>query len=305
MKPALRFLVVVALAVTADAQVEITLNNSFISEFQNRATITATYTVDKAHHKPNPASKDGDIHVAGRAPEIGLATVAEIMNAREEKPAMNAILAVEGTPQTVTITGAWRLWPEHAGGEAQIQGQELPKFTTTNPDHVFQIHPIITVNAIDVRDSFHPIDGFEPKDAENAFTRYENLRCRIMPGATTTKLMTNMAGFNYVEFAMDLVDEPRALADGTAVFASVSTLDGELLVRRRRMIFVKGTPPEQAVRTMHKGGHLHVLGIPRVDLALVAWRAAHANDRPEVLDWNLPYEIVVVGMYDDEEQQNE
>lgn len=297
MKQAVCFLFVLSLAVAASAQVEITLNNSFIDEFKDRATITATYTVDKAHHHPNPAAKDGDMHIAGRAPEIGLATVAEIMNAKEEAPAMKAVLAVEGSSNTVQITGAWRLWPEHAGGEPQVQGVELAKFDTTNPDHVFQIHPIVSVNTIDVRNGYHPIAGFDAKDAEDAFTRYENLRCRIIPGATTTKLMTNMAGFNYVEFLMQLNEDPQALPDGERAFASVSTLDGDLLVRKRRMIFVKDTPPEKAIRKLHKGAQLHVLGIPRVDLALVSWRAAHAQDHPEVLDWNLPYEIVIVGVY--------
>ena len=294
---ALRFLAISALAVAAHAQIEITLNNSFITDFEERATITATYTVDKSHHKPNPAAKDGDIHAAGRAPEIGLATVAEIMNAKEQKPAMNAILAVEGTTTTVKVTGAWRLWPEHAGGEPQVQGAELEKFDTTNPDHVFQIHPIVNVNAIDTRSSFHPIVGFKPKDAEDAFTRYENIRCKIIPGATTTKIMTSMAGFNYVKFRMDLIQDPVALPDGTKVFASVSTLDDDLLVRKLRLIFVKDTPPDKAVRKLHKGGHLNVLGIPRVDLALVAWRAEHAKERPEVLDWTLPYEMIIVGVF--------
>jgi hypothetical protein len=299
MKQALRFLAVFVLAVSVHAQVVIKLNNSFINDFKNRATIDATYTVVKTHHKPNPAAKDGDIHAAGTAPEIGLATVAEIMNAKEKKPAMDAIIAVEGKDKTVKITGAWRLWPEHAGGTAQVQDATIPPFDTTNPDHVFQIHPISKVNAIDVRSSFHPIAGFTAKDAENAFTRYENIRCKIMPGAQQTTLMTNMAGFNYVKFRMDLIDDPVALSsgDGTAAFASVSTLDDDLLVRKRRMIFVKGTPPEKAVSKMHKGDHLVVLGIPRIDLALVAFRVEHATDQPDVLDWNLPYEIVVVGVF--------
>jgi hypothetical protein len=299
MKHVLRFLVVLALAASVHAQVIIKLNNSFINDFKNRATIDATYTVVKSHHKPNPPSKDGDIHAAGTAPEIGLATVAEIMNAKEKKTAMDAIIAVEGKSKTVKITGAWRLWAEHAGGKDQVQDATIPPFNSTNPDHVFQIHPISSVNAIDTRTSFHPIAGFTAKDAERAFTQYENLRCKIIPGNPQTTLMTNMAGFNYVKFRMDLIDDPVALSsgDGTVAFASVSTLDDELLVRKRRMIFVKGTPPDKAVNKMHKGGHLVVLGIPRIDLALVAFRVEHATDQPEVLDWNLPYEIVVVGVF--------
>src|SRR5438552_3470132 len=78
-------------ASSAVAQVEITLKNAFVQKFQDRATITATYTVDKAHAHPNPGAKDGDIHVAGRAPEIGLATVAEVMNAKDQQSAMDTI----------------------------------------------------------------------------------------------------------------------------------------------------------------------------------------------------------------------
>jgi hypothetical protein len=31
----------------------------------------------------------------------------------------------------------------------------------------------------------------------------------------------------------------------------------------------------------------------------VSWRAKHAKEKPEVLSWSLPYEIIVVGVYKD------
>jgi hypothetical protein len=61
----------VLLPLAAYADIEITLKNSFIEQFKNRATLDANFTVDKAHHNPNPPSKDGDLHASGRAPEIG------------------------------------------------------------------------------------------------------------------------------------------------------------------------------------------------------------------------------------------
>ena len=222
------------------------------------------------------------------------------MNAKEQTSALDAILAVEGSPtKTVKITGAWRLWPEHAGGKDQVQGATIPAFNTTNPDHVFQVHPIVRVDAIDVRKSLHPIAGFTAKDAERAFLQYENMRCKIIPGDPQTTIMTNMAGFNYVKFLLTLNEDPAPLSggDGTRVMAEVSTLNDELLVRNRRMIFLKDTPPDKAVLKLHKGDQMTVLGIPRIDLALVAFRSAHAADQPEVLDWNLPYEIIVVGVF--------
>ena len=114
-------LILLLIPVVAQAQIEITLKNSFIEKFKDRATIDATFTVDKAHKRPNPGAKDGDLHIAGRAPEIGLAIVAEIMNAKDEDSAVNLIHSVEGTNKTVKLSGAWRLWCEHGGESKQIQ----------------------------------------------------------------------------------------------------------------------------------------------------------------------------------------
>ena len=69
-------------------------------------------------------------------------TAAEIMNAASERHAVATIHQVEGSGQTVTVSGAWRLWCEHGGDSEQTQGQDLAPFDTTNPAHVFEIHPI-------------------------------------------------------------------------------------------------------------------------------------------------------------------
>src|SRR5262245_12811391 len=123
-------------------EIEITLKNTFIEKFKNKATIEATYTVDKAHERPNSPSKDGDLHIAGRAPEVGLPAVAEIMNARDEDSSVDAIHAAERSGDPIKITGAWRLLCERGGKSVQVQGARLDKFDTTNPDHVFEIHPV-------------------------------------------------------------------------------------------------------------------------------------------------------------------
>jgi len=63
------------------------LKNDFIEVFKNRATIEATYSVKFSHPKPKTPSAreaiEGRRHSHLRAaPEIGLLTVAEIMNAK-------------------------------------------------------------------------------------------------------------------------------------------------------------------------------------------------------------------------------
>ena len=114
-----RLLCTLALVLTtpalAGAQIVVTLKNKFIEDNKHRATIEATFTVDKAHKNPNPPSKDADLHVAGRAPEIQLPIVAELMNAADDKIALDLIHAAETTGTPVAVTGAWRLWCEHGG----------------------------------------------------------------------------------------------------------------------------------------------------------------------------------------------
>lgn len=149
--------------------------------------------------------------------------------------------------------------------------------------------------------TFKPISGFETKDAHDAFVRYEAISCRIRVDGDKTQILTTMAGYNYVEFVIALTEDPNSVSDGTMMLADVEDLEGELLVRQRRMVFVKDSPPETVIKTKHKGNRVHVLGIPRINLRLVEWRKDHAEDAEwkdrEPLKWHLPYEIVVVATY--------
>lgn len=289
----------ILLPLAAYADIEITLKNSFIEKFKNRVTIDANFTVDKAHPKPNPANKDGDLHAAGRAPEIGLPAVAEVMNARFQQPALDLIHQAEQSGEPLQVRGVWRLWCEHGGDISFNQGDPLQAFNTTNPDHVFEVHPLLKVGDQEIPDSLEPIDGFTYKVADEAFRSYENLKSHITPGASTTTIRTTMAGFNYVEFAIQLNEDPtHTVDDGLTVRAAILDLDGELLVRERRMVFAAGTQPFERVKGLRKGDTLHVVGIPRIDLSLVSFRASH-KDRAGILDWSLPYEMVIVAAFDD------
>ncbi|MBI1746789.1 MAG: hypothetical protein HYR55_09400 [Acidobacteria bacterium] len=126
----LSLLLLLVFSFPAHAEIQIILKNSFIEQFKNRATIEASYTVVKAHAHPNPPSKDGDMHIAGTAPEVGLPMVAEIMNAAKQSAAVERIHQVEGTGQAIRLSGVWRLWCEHGGDSRQEQGGKFPAIVT-------------------------------------------------------------------------------------------------------------------------------------------------------------------------------
>lgn len=74
----------------ASAEIQLTLRNTFIEKYKNRTSIEDTCVVDHSKGKANPASKDGDMHVAVRcSKEIALPLVAEIMNAKDHQDAID------------------------------------------------------------------------------------------------------------------------------------------------------------------------------------------------------------------------
>jgi hypothetical protein len=224
------------------------------------------------------------------------------MNAAEVANAVSVVHQVEGTQTQIPLSGAWRIWCEHGGNSRQVQGEHLDPFNTTNPAHVFEIHPITKLKGIDLLPTLHKIEGYTTKDADTAFQKYESLACEITVGDSDTTILTQMAGYNYVEFAARLkygAKDMQEVEDGRLQMAEVCDLEGEPLVRKVRLVFVKGSDPE--VQTKNAQGKLvHLLGIPRIDLALVSWRANEAK-RPhgnkDVLKWALPYEVIAVGFY--------
>jgi hypothetical protein len=129
------------------------LKRAWIEQFKDRATIDATFTIDHAHPRPNPPAKDGDMHVAGRAPkEIGLPMVAETMNAADasEQGAVSTVHSNEDNGQFIAVSGAWRLWFEHPRSTGtQIQFAAVPPAANTNPDRCFEIHPLTKLGSND------------------------------------------------------------------------------------------------------------------------------------------------------------
>ena len=307
--------VLVLLLAPASADTTLELKNDFIEAFRDRATIEVTFSPKFAHSKaktpsPSKPSNDGDIHISGTAPEIGLLTVAEIMNAVDFPVTLKHVQSKLGG--TVQVVGVWRIWPEHGGESHHVQGDaDASKITNTNPDHIFEIHPLIQVDQFSLRSGFHPIPNFKTKNAQDAFQNYEGARSKIIAKSDTTQIRLSQATYNYVEFRLELLETPsHELADGLTAFAKVRALDGETIVQKRRMVFVKGTTPEANIRALTAGQCMHALGMPRLNLTLVAWRVRCSKNQvpdyapltcsekfPDVLDWGIPYEIVVLADY--------
>jgi hypothetical protein len=290
-----------------DADVTLALNKTFVNKIKNKATITTELNVDAHPNTPHEIERsgdDGDIHMAGRDNVFKLPLVAEIINARLELPAMD-LLKQSSPNQALSVTGVWRIWFEHLGNKDQIQGQKVPAPANSNPDHLCEIHPITKFAGVDVLSSFVPIRDdkakppkvYEAFTASRAFPEYEKIDATISASQTALMIQSGQEGFNYAEFVIELAGKPKDVGDGFIVLAHVfdtKDVDKQVTADVRRMVFVKGTPPADKLATLGKGDQLHVLGIPRVNLAEVSAIADKHKGAP--VDVKLPYEMIIIAV---------
>ena len=278
------------LAARAQKRHLITINKSFLNTYRNRATITTSFHVFDI----KPHEDDGDIHVSGYADKMVLAGVAEIINGAEHQDVVHS-MDVASQPK-VTVTGVWRFWCEHPGFGADVQGGATPKPQSGTYHHVFEIHPVTKIGHSDVADSFHPIPKPPNKyssDARTNFGEYQKLTCKLSADTKKITIDTTEIGFNYPEFFLSLTEPLKPLDDG-GMQASGQAFDKQgSELAECRMIFAPGTDVLSQAQQWSTGEKHHVLGLVRMDLDIIAARAAtnsHTNDA-------LPYEIVIVGVY--------
>jgi hypothetical protein len=287
---------------SAAQQRVVRLRNAFIDAIKNHATITdLSFRFDHVKTSINSISsggKDGDIHAAGRpGPFVALPMVAEVVNARLEKDdVVAAMRAVEGRA-AVKISGVWRLWFEHPPKEVLVQGGTVPVPDDTNPDHVFELHPLTAVNGHDADLSFVPIEGYAAYTAERAFKAYERLEFRAKRNSVFTTLASTQSGFNYTEFEAVLAGKPMHINDATFVLADVLDDAGNSVVAKpRRLVIADETKVAAAfaAKSPKKGTKMTVLGIPRVNLDKLMDEAEQAPGETVVVKG--AYEIIVVGV---------
>lgn len=64
-------------------------------------------------------------------------------------------------------------------------------------------------------------------------------------------------------------------------------------LKKSRVAIARYTRAESYVNKLPEDKTLRVIGIPRISLSLVAWRTANSEKNSELLNWNLPLEMIV------------
>ncbi len=277
--------------------VKIELLSSFIERNKNSVQIKVDFKVDRAMGSPLPAPIDGDLHFAGRSPQIALAAVGEIANAAHQKRAVDMVHAAEFSGKPLELTGIFRIWPEHAASSKVEQGKHVDPLDSDTPDHVFEIHPITKINGLSIVSSFTTVDGFLPTGADKAFDSWQKSTCTISYAGDKIAIVAETGLPNEVEFIMQVIGPQLKVKDGRFVPAAALNMDGKVRVDHLRMVFAKGTPPELTVRHLKPGDRLHVYGMPRLSFEELS-RGVQEQPRKDAEDKQpLPYEVSILGVY--------
>src|SRR6185295_8014676 len=227
---------------------DLSLRKDFIQSIESKATITTRFQVEAlpANGDPHTIDTDGDIHMAGRDSVVKLPMVAEIINARKETAQLaflKNLAKQDPLSKEVDLTGVWRVWFEHLSQQPQIQGQSFPRLKDSGMAHVFELHPVTTMESFDCRNSFVPIESggkkFNGNDADAAFRdEYDKLTTKITVAGDMVKITSGRGTLNYANFVMQLTAKPSSVGDGAIVSAQVFKVgedDAPVVARKIRM----------------------------------------------------------------------
>jgi hypothetical protein len=294
---------------------QLELSKQWIKQNMNHATTgKITFRIKEAKKSVNPINSgaaDGDLHIAGSSAQVGLPMVAEIINGKKSPAAVK--FAQSNAGKDVTLEGVWRLWFEHPPtGKKQKQFANNPLTgPATNPDHMFEVHPISLIDVNDLAANLVRVDGYEAKPNDATFGNYES---RMIDSwkvtADSVIIESKKAGYNYADFVIRLSESPKEITNDPARLepgrymaqAEVLDLDCTVIMDSkkkqpvvsgpRRMVFVEDDA-KAVIGSAKPGSTFRVMGIPRINLERLAFYLNH----PDQLDKKrplLPYEMIVI-----------
>lgn len=309
------------LAVSLAHAGQLELDKKWIQQHMNRATAVPrnggsaiTFHIKEAKKSINPVGSgadDGDLHIAGSSDDTGLPMVAEIVNACRSK-ADAVKFAQNNSGKDVALNGVWRLWFEHPPTGKQKQFANNPiSGPATNPDHMFEIHPITSLATFDLNANLGFVQEcggttrYQGKPNDATFGSYERLTIDSWSVTNDSVIIeSKKAGYNYADFVIRLEETPKpipneagrymALADVLDTDCSQIVSNGKPVVAApRRMVFVENDAGT-VIAKAKLGSTFHVMGIPRVNLERLTYFLNHADDfnGKKVA---LPYEMIIIG----------
>ncbi len=252
---------------------ELRLRKELVKQQANRALIATHGRFDHVKSTVNGLDADCDLHAPVRVDEIKVAVVSEFMNACSTglKPAQ-----AEGLTQNdaAEIVGVFRIWFEHPGKKDDVltEEEELAPYTTSNPAHAIEIHPVVRAGGQDFFTAIGPIEKEGKQYKAKGPTQLRMLLKRKVTiqefdgqdGDLYVSVESGCCLANYFRLDAVLTSAPKKTEDGH--LATVDIVLGQTVVTRGLRLFsIAGTAADTALKPLKKNAKLTFWGITRMD----------------------------------------
>jgi hypothetical protein len=208
------------------------------------------------------------------------------------------IRRAEKSRQPLRVRGVIRYWPEHAIGLPHRQGEALERLPNANPDHVFELHPVVRLEDLDLMATLRTVRGYRPGHAATVLAQWEETTIQVMVRPDSVLIETPAGLRNDVHFLLELADAaPLEVEDGRFLRGRARDLEGKLLLDSVRVVLIEDSPPERAIRALPARTWLHVWALPRVSLAGLLGLVEAAGPDSTARAGKLPYELLILGIY--------
>lgn len=280
---------------------ELRLRKRLLEVQQNRTLVTVTGEFDHVKQTVNPLKDDCDLHAPIRADEISVAIVGEFMNAcsRGLRPH-----DVEQTTENgrQTIKGVLRVWFEHPGDADEVLTEErpVPDYTSSNPPHAVEIHPILSVGEQDFSATIGPIEKDGEEYAAKGLTQLRTLLRRKVTvqefdgsdGEPYIGIESGCCLPNYFRLKAAVEAKPQPAAGGGHV-AEIRILRGNSVIAKSiRLFSIDGTEADNRFAKLTKGKRFSFWGITRLDLSRILKLAKDDPGSPSAI----PVEFVLLAV---------
>lgn len=298
-------LLVTSTAYSQATPYSVSIDYKTVRRIKEKCIIDVRFDIGESHKHPNSAKKDGDLHIGGATTDIGFKMVAEIMNAKDVQAAIDTVHKCEEDGRPLNLVGCWRLWFEHPKADEEQDYEVEPEEDNTNPDHTWEIHPVLEINNYSVASTLRPIrDGkitYEYKKAEKVLKSFSNTKCTITYSDSNLTIQSKKLGNNYCSLTIRPTSKPKKIPGfkkngktylgGYYLSANIAGKGKKNLASNIRFLFPPQTSSESKIKKLTSKS-LQVVAIPRISLSTIYYWKASAKKK-QIIE-QLPIEYIVV-----------
>ncbi len=299
------FLSVVLLLLVAPSSLlaaEIWLRERVVKKHRHDILVTIRATPEHIGEKARPIEKDCNLHVPLRSKDIRVAILGGIKNAcsqPERTPAnywSRKLKPLEG--QVLEAEGVLRVWLEHPpqGGKRQCECDPLPRYTSSTPDHMVQLHPLTRLGGISflemtrgVQKRDIPFIGHRGGKLPSTLNRRKiSIRRVDKEGEPYIAVKGSRTGFSHWTLLAVVMSVAEKRKDGHVFDVAVVHRDG-FMERNLRALTIMGTTADKSAGSLEVNDEVVLFGIMRLNLDVIERKAG-----PKWKSIPMPYELIVL-----------